>query len=232
MMERVVQPELLDELPARDPLAARSRRDLQRLNLLMGHHRIMAKALSQAISGRSPHSLAELGAGGGELLLHVARRLNGRWPHVEVTLVDRADVFDSQTRGEFGALGWSTNVEVQDALSWLRHSQAGKCDVIVTNLFLHQCPDQDLAEMFRLAVNSAKILIAVEPRRGFLALLCSRFVGLVGCGAVTCYDAPVSVRAGFSGRELSALWPDQKNWELSERRAGLFSHLFIARRKR
>jgi hypothetical protein len=303
-MERVVQPELLDELPARDPRAARSRRDLRRLNMLMGHHRIMANALglvskgwhasdygqppaatpsprpggaragargfeletnslltpaqrkiifhrgfarsspregegeNQALSGKTrPYGhelfrISELGAGGGEFLLSVARRLNGRWQNVEATLVDRANVFDSQTRGEFGALGWRTNVEVQDALSWLRHSQAGKCDVLVTNLFLHQCPDQDLAEMFSLAANLAKILIAVEPRRGFWPLLCSRFVGLAGCGAVTRYDAPVSVRAGFRDCELSTLWPDKKNWDLTERRAGLFSHLFIARWKR
>lgn len=231
-MERVVQPELLDELPARDPRAARSRRDLKRLNILMGHHRIMAKALSQAINERTPQSLAELGAGGGEFLLSVARQLIGRWQNLEATLVDRADVFDSQTHGEFGVLGWSTNVEVQDALAWLRHSRARKFEVIVTNLFLHQFQDPDLGEMLRLAANSTELLIAVEPRRGFWPLLCSRFVGLAGCGAVTRYDAPVSVRAGFSGHELSALWPDKKNWELNERRAGLFSHLFIARRKR
>jgi hypothetical protein len=39
------------------------------------------------------------------------------------------------------------------------------------------------------------------------------------------------VQAGFTGRELSALWPKSGQWELLERRAGLFSHLFIARRK-
>jgi hypothetical protein len=39
----------------------------------------------------------------------------------------------------------------------------------------------------------------------------------------------LSVRAGFSGRELSALWP-KGDWLLEERHAGLFSHLFTARR--
>jgi hypothetical protein len=246
-MKRTVQLELLDELPARD---------LRRLNLLMGHHRIMAKALSETFDERrsgvpaerrhhsenpsaalyrdaaTPKKLAELGAGGGEFLLSVARQFNGRWQNLEATLVDRADVFDPPTRGEFSGLGWHVNVEVADALAWLRHSQARKLEVIVTNLFLHQFQDPDLGELLRLAANSAELLIAVEPRRGFWPLLCSRLVGLVGCGAVTRYDAPVSVRAGFRGLELSALWPDQKNWELTERRAGLFSHLFIARRKR
>jgi hypothetical protein len=40
----------------------------------------------------------------------------------------------------------------------------------------------------------------------------------------------LSVRAGFSGNELSALWPADGGWQLTERRAGHFSHLFIARR--
>ena len=54
---------------------------------------------------------------------------------------------------------------------------------------------------------------------------------LIGCGPVTRHDGRISVRAGFAGSELSALWPDKKNWELIERPFGLFSHLFIARRK-
>jgi hypothetical protein len=54
---------------------------------------------------------------------------------------------------------------------------------------------------------------------------------LIGCGPVTRHDGRISVRAGFAGSELSTLWPDKQNWELVERRVGLFSHLFIARRK-
>jgi hypothetical protein len=47
---------------------------------------------------------------------------------------------------------------------------------------------------------------------------------------VTCYDAVVSVRAGFAGHELSTLWPDKSNWRLTEQPAGAFSHLFIAQK--
>jgi hypothetical protein len=52
----------------------------------------------------------------------------------------------------------------------------------------------------------------------------------IGCNAVTRHDATVSVRAGFSGNELSALWPADSGWQLTERRAGFFSHVFVARR--
>jgi hypothetical protein len=56
-------------------------------------------------------------------------------------------------------------------------------------------------------------------------------LSFIGCNAVTCHDAPVSVRAGFKGRELSTLWPRDGEWEITERRAGLFSYLFVAHRK-
>src|ERR1039458_2530399 len=130
-MKRVVKPEWLDELPAHDPRAARSRRDIQRLNLLMGHHRIVAQILSKTFSGRAPRNLVEIGGGGGEFLLSVARQLENRWQKAEATLVDRADVCDSQTRGEFSVLGWNTKVEVADALAWLRQCRAGKFEAIV-----------------------------------------------------------------------------------------------------
>jgi hypothetical protein len=229
-MERIVRKEWLDELAANDPLAARSRRDIQRLNLLTGHDRIMANALDTALNGYASPRVVELGSGNGHFLLSVARRLKGRWQNVEATLVDRADGFHSDVCNELKKLGWNAAVEIADALVWLRDA-VQTCDVIMANQFFHQFQPDELAAMFSLLKTSTKILIAVEPRRGFWPLLCSRCVGLVGCGAVTRYDAPVSVRAGFTDCELSALWPDKKNWGLTERRAGLFSHLFIARRK-
>lgn len=41
-------------------------------------------------------------------------------------------------------------------------------------------------------------------------------------------EAVVSVRAGFTDKELSALWPREGRWQLHEYRAGLFTHCFAA----
>src|ERR1700733_4212257 len=46
---------------------------------------------------------------------------------------------------------------------------------------------------------------------------------------VTRHDAVASVRAGFTGRELSRLWPDG-HWRLREALALPFTHVFSARR--
>ena len=60
-MTRRVEPELLDELPASDPRAVRSRQDLRRVNAWMGNARIMARALRSAFTGRHCQTLFELG---------------------------------------------------------------------------------------------------------------------------------------------------------------------------
>ena len=70
---------------------------------------------------------------------------------------------------------------------------------------------------------------------GFLLLACGiagaivgQVIWVLGCNEVTRHDAVVSVRAGFTGNELSAAWPPG-DWQLEERVAWPFTHLFIAR---
>jgi hypothetical protein len=73
---RTLQAELVDELPANHPGAIHSRRDLRRLNTLMGHAGILAHSLQKAFPEKPPSRILEIGAGDGELLLRVARRLS------------------------------------------------------------------------------------------------------------------------------------------------------------
>jgi hypothetical protein len=230
-MERVVLPELLDVLPPQDQSALRSRRDLRRLNAWMGHPRIMARILKDHLPDPDARYLVELGAGDGHFLLSVARRLQGQWPRAQATLVDRLDVLDPQTREHFNHLGWHVHAEIAEASEWLRQTSPRAAAAVVGNLFFHQFQTEQLAELFRLAARSARAVIALEPRRSWLPRLCGRLLWVIGCGPVTCHDGPVSIRAGFVGSELSALWPDKNNWDLVERPVDPFSHLFIARRK-
>lgn len=230
-MERVVEPELLDELSPKDGAALRSRRDIRRLNGLMGHPRIAASAISETLRGCTKRRIVELGAGDGHLMLSVAERMRETGPGVEATLVDRLDVLDPGVRERFDGLGWRIRTETADATEWLRAAAPDSAEVVMANLFFHHFQPDALTEMLRLAARTARMVIALEPRRGRLPRFCGRFLWVAGCGPVTRNDGYVSICAGFAGRELTALWPDAANWELTERSSGLFTHLFVARRK-
>ena len=228
-MKRRVEPEWLDELPAEDPRAVGSRRDLTRINRIMGNAGILSRLILGAASGRPPRRVVELGAGDGRFLLELARRLAPRWPGVSVGLLDRREAVRPETRAAFAALGWTVEVITADVFDWLGQSES-QSDIFVTNLFLHHFLPGLLAQLLALAARRTKLLAACEPRRSTVALAASSLLGCIGCNDVTRHDAVVSVRAGFAGTELSGLWPAGLDWRLRERGARLFSHAFVAAR--
>jgi hypothetical protein len=242
-MKRIVEPEWLDELPPDDPRAAGSRRDLRRLNTWMRNHAIMANALQTTANGQTPKRIVELGAGDGDFLLRVAQLVTGNgapasgtaasgnaiaWNEVNVTLLDRQKVVTPQTLAAFALLGWHAEVVVADIFDWLQ--TPAPAEIVIVNEVLHHFDGARLAGLFRVIAGRARLFIAIEPRRAPWPLFCSRLLWAINCNSVTRHDATVSVRAGFVGEELSALWPDKKNWRLTERCAGPFSHLFIAQK--
>jgi hypothetical protein len=238
---RLVCAEALDHLPAHDPAAQRSRRDLLRVHWAMGTRSIVARgwqALVPTLRSRAPLKILELGAGDGTLLLGVARALLPSWPQVHLTLLDRQTLVSAATQAGFAALGWRTTVEVTDALDGAarRSSLAPKArrpawDLITTSLFLHHFEGPALDALLAGVAASGQRFFACAPHRGWLAGAGSRLVGALGANAVTRHDAVLSVAAGFRGTELTQRWPAWHGaWQCREYGAGLFSHGFSAQR--
>jgi hypothetical protein len=224
---RRVEAELLDVLPADDPAAVRSRRDLRLLNAIMLHPGIMARRmLRHAVD--TPRRIIELGAGDGSLMLRLGRRLARHWRGVAIVLVDQKDAVPCETRTAIAKLGWRENQVTQDVFEYL--GEAESADIVITNLFLHHFQSSQISEVFRQCAKLAPLFIALEPRRAALPLLGSRLIWLLGCNHVSRHDAVASVRAGFRDRELSALWPKQQGWNLDEGGVGLWTHCFVARK--
>jgi hypothetical protein len=148
----------------------------------------------------------------------------------DIVLVDRQPVVSGDTLSRYAERRCSVSVQAADVFDWLAQ-QTSVYDAIVANLFLHHFVSSRLARLFTLAAACAKLFVACEPRRARLPLAGSHMLGLIGCNDVTRHDAVVSVRAGFTARELSELWPPLNGWTLQEGRAGLFSHRFVAMRR-
>ena len=230
VMARCVEPETLDNLREDDPRAIRSRRDLQRINKVMGSVAILDSLLSRSLK-RPPSQIAELGAGDGSLLLRLADRRAREWRKVTLCLVDRQDLVADSTRAAFAELGWILRTATMDVFAWLELKDHPRYDVIIANLFVHHFSAPALSRLFQAIARMTDGFVACEPRRTRTALLGSHLVGFTGANDVTRRDAVLSVRAGFRDRELTTYWPDHGEWHLSETRAGLFSHVFAATRR-
>ena len=227
-MERIVEPEWLDELPAEDARAIRSRNDLRRINWWMNHVGIMTKCWQKMEAGAWAHRVVELGAGDGTFLLQLARRIAPQSHVTKAVLVDRQKLVTNETRNEFYKLGWELETVTADVFEWLDRKGADEAAVMLTNLFLHHFPEERLRFLLAQISARCRLFAACEPRRSWLALNASRFVGLIGCNEVTRHDAVASVRAGFVDRELSSLWPEKVSWQWEESPSGWVSHCFAA----
>ena len=243
-LPRTVRAEALDGLVEDDPVAMRSRRDLQRVHRFMGTRSIVLRALrgwSMPRGAATPLRVLELGAGDGSLMLGVARALAPTWPRVELTLLDRQALITPAIIKQYAEAGWSAASRTVDVLDWVAGPTASlpisgrpeHWDVIIANLFLHHFEERQLAALLRAIAARSDHFFACEPRRARFALAGSHLIGTIGANAVTRQDAVLSVHAGFRDGELTSLWPTGNgSWNLQEHSAGLFSHRLLAERSR
>lgn len=229
-MNRSVQPELLDTLDSKDPRAIASRADLRRLNMVMRHAGILRRELLKIFPDEPPDEVIDLGAGDGLLACRLANSLDGAWRRVHWTLVDRSEPSSRDILGIQHPQPLSVNWVIEDVLDWLERSPARSRSCVLANLFLHHLQEPELQALFTQITAKGHALIACEPRRNLWCLVMSHCLIALGCSAVTRHDAVVSVRAGFADDDLSRLWPRDPAWKLTEHRAGLFSHVFVAKK--
>lgn len=231
-MKRILEAEWLDTLPPNHRDAIASRRDLRRVNWLMGNARIMERFLTKAAPDQPIECLTELGGGDGAFLLGLTRRLSLQGQTGHAVLVDRQESVSDEVRRGFKQIGWSLETVTADVFDWLSGGRQPVNGLLLANLFLHHFPQGELERLLGLIAECSRLFVACEPRRCSLTLRAVRFLGLLGCNAVTRHDGLVSVRAGFAGCELSDAWPGGGGWNLREGRAGLFSHYLVGQRSR
>lgn len=204
-MEREVLPEILDELPDSDPRAVRSRRDLRLINGLMGNERWIERSIAgQASEG---WSLAELGAGKGEL---TSRLAGGGRETCGYDLVRAPSRLPATARWQQG--------------DFFCHLGDDAAEVVVGSLILHHFQDDELLRLGAL-LRSRRLLVFAEPLRSRLALAEGRILFPL-VNEVTRHDMMVSIRAGFIKGELPEKLGLTQGWhwqEMTTRRGGLRS---------
>ncbi len=177
----------------------RSRRDLRRINFLMGNERWVCRTLARH-AGPASRGIVEIGAGDGMLSGKLARQFS----EAAVTAFDLAPRpldLDSRVCWKQGDIFVAT----------IPHSSG----VLVANLFLHHFEGKSLLELGQWFRNF-EILVLCEPDRArlphFLGWLLHPWIN-----RVTRHDMHVSITAGFRAGEIrQMLGLDPSRWQTRE----------------
>lgn len=196
---RRIEPEILDGLDPASLAARASRRDLRRLNWLLGSTAWFERSLRQ--HRRAGEAVLEIGAGTGEL----GRSLRAVAPDFAgLDLIPRPADWS-------GSIPWfETDVLVFDG--WARFP------VVIGNLFFHHFDDAQLSQL-GARMNDARVIVASEPLRlNRTARLFSLVCPCIRAHPVTRHDGRVSIAAGFRHDELPRLLgldPEIWSWQVS-----------------
>jgi hypothetical protein len=231
-MQRILQPEMLDGLPADHPAAVASRKDLRIINRLMNHVSFLNRSTRwiQDKAKKSPVRIVELGSGDGSL----ACRMLLRWGKVatgsRILFMDQSPCLEKNHAEPLDRLGWEVDNQVVNVFEWFE-KDASEIDLCFASLFVHHFTFEEISRLFDQLKARTKAFVCLEPRRDWKGLLAAKALWCIRCDPVTLNDACISVRAGFLNQELSQIWMQntETSWDMEERSAGLFSHLFSAK---
>ncbi len=197
-MKREVRDELLDMLPQDHPDAEASRRDIIRINCILGSHRWWARTLRPLV--RSGDRILEIGAGLGSLADYLIERL----PDVEVHAMD-VTPRPPQLHG---------NVEWIRANA-LQFDDYSGYDIIIGNFLLHQFREEELQNLGVRMQGRARVMAFSETARRKLHLYQFWLLRLLPLNPVTIHDGKLSIRSGFRDDELPRmLGLSQPSWRV------------------
>jgi len=195
-MQRLVTPELLDTDSGTPEEIAASVSDLRRINRWFGGI-ATSQSMVQSVSRRSglrSLSLLEVAAGAGDLPLTLRERLRVRGIHLEVTLLDRLHShLHLRTNAAQAVAGDALALPFADA----------SFDLVSCCLFAHHLGHEELVRFVSEALRVCRIAVLINDLVRHPLHLVLVYAGFpLYRGRLTRHDAPASVYAAYTPREM------------------------------
>lgn len=204
--KRIYVEELLDAGEGTDDDVARSLSDLRRINRFLGGRKVVLRALSSCLDGRSAEevSLLDVGTGSADIPIAVAEswRLRGLRRFIAAV-----DISERNLRISTARLGVSSEVHLVRADSLKLPFAARSFDFVTASHFLHHFRDEDvvrlLADFGRIA---RRAVIVNDLVRNLVPYYFTRIAfPILATSFLTRNDGPISVLRGFTPEEMNEL---------------------------
>jgi ubiquinone/menaquinone biosynthesis C-methylase UbiE len=195
-VKRIDEPELLDEHDAPRADVERSLRDLRRINRYLGGVRVYRKLLARVAPDRTaPLRVADLGAGTADCLesLRDYSQLTAIALDFNIVhLLWKPATSPAKTR---------VHRVVADAMHLPLRD--GAVDVVTSAHFFHHFSPEQNATILRDALRAVRRAVVInDTQRHRIPLLITQLLGWLRLvGRITRYDAPASVRRGYTAVE-------------------------------
>ncbi|REE00392.1 methyltransferase domain-containing protein [Marinoscillum furvescens] len=215
---RASEEEIMDDLNLSGQVIDQTLRELDYINRTLGGNAISLSAFKKLLKGNEIQSVADLGCGGADILIEMAKIARKQYRKVKFTGIDANPHIVNYAQGH--TKSWP-EIEVQCHNIFSEDFQQQHFDIIHCCLFLHHFTHGELVQLFRSFSHQARVAIVVNDlHRHLLAYhsirLLTRFFSK---SYMVRNDAALSVARGFKKHELKAILHEAEiqNYELKWR---------------
>lgn len=200
--ERVFQPELMDRADANVGLLLRTVRQFSAINRLFSRaeHTLRREVVAPNLGTASPITVADVGAGGGDIMIRFTRLCRRIDFPVSITCIDNDPRILDYTVNQCRPFP-EIDVQVGDVR---RLDALGPFDYVFCNNLLHHFSDEDIPDVLRRLYDAARrgVIVSDICRSRSAYLGYALFAGAFLHRSFAGYDGRLSIRKGFSKTEL------------------------------
>lgn len=208
LRQRAHRPEQLDNLHMGGETLHQTLDELSRLNRLIGNTATVSRAVLKMVrslpEGESVR-IVDLGCGGGDLLLSLARLLRTQGIEADLLGIEgnpHSVEYAQQQAADFPEVRFETGDILHENFA------CPVCDVVVSSHFLYHFSDQQLKTFLEKNQNRVRIgWVISELHRSAIAYQFFRVMGpLLGLQALTRADGLLAIRRAFRREELESIF--------------------------